>query len=139
MRLGIAIDEVDPWGFFSEIYNDLTQHYKTNIFKHPTYHLPIFQTRLIISCFRNLGSFLRFNDVVFFEWASRLLVAATHLKKTCGIVTQLIATRCTNRAKNVNWDLVDKVILVSQAKQQEFIAKFPDQAKKTTVIAPLFH
>jgi glycosyltransferase involved in cell wall biosynthesis len=36
--------------------------------------------------------------------------------------------------QKINWDHVDKLILVSHAKQQEFVSEFPDQASKVIVI-----
>ena len=83
---------------------------------------------------RDLSQFLRKNEVVFFEWASELLVAATQLPKTCGIITRLHRYEMYRWVDKVNWDNVDKIILVSKAKQDEFIEKFPVHADKTVVI-----
>jgi glycosyltransferase involved in cell wall biosynthesis len=63
-----------------------------------------------------------------------LLMIATHLSKVCGIVTRLHRYEMYKWVKHINWDAVDKVILVSQAKQKEFIDRFPDQSRKTEVI-----
>jgi glycosyltransferase involved in cell wall biosynthesis len=71
--------------------------------------------------------------VVFFEWASELLVAATQLPKVCGIVTRLHRYEMYEWADRVNWEAVDRIILVSQAKEREFVARFPDQAVKIVV------
>ncbi len=133
MRVGVVIEET--WDFFSEIYHDLVKHYETTLFKRRIFHLPIFNTRVNRYRFqRDLNSFMRGNDVVFFEWASDLLAAATHLEKSSGIVTRLHRYEMYKWIDKVNWDAVDKVILVSRAKQREFIAKFPTQAPKTVVI-----
>ncbi|MBK8047632.1 MAG: glycosyltransferase family 4 protein [Anaerolineales bacterium] len=85
---------------------------------------------------RDMQAFLRSNDVVFFEFASELLVAASHLPKTCGIVTRLHRYEMYQWVDRVNWDVVDRVILVSKAKQREFITRFPNHAEKTFVTSP---
>lgn len=137
MRLGIALDEMDPWGFFDEIYIDLKNHYQTTVFKKRVFQLPVFNTRINRHLFnRDLKTFLKANDVVFFEWASRLLVEASRLPKTCGIVTRLHRYELYEWADQINWDNVDKIILVSQTKEQEFIKKFPAHAAKTVVSSP---
>jgi glycosyltransferase involved in cell wall biosynthesis len=79
---------------------------------------------------------MRQNDVVFFEWASALLVAATKLPKTCGIITRLHRYEMYQWADLVNWDAVDKIILVSHAKKKEFIERYPSQADKIVVSVP---
>jgi glycosyltransferase involved in cell wall biosynthesis len=76
------------------------------------------------------------NDVVFFEWASELLAAASQLPKTCSIVTRLHRYEMYQWADRINWDVVDKVILVSKAMQQEFIDRFPQHAAKTFAVSP---
>ena len=46
-----------------------------------------------------------------------------------------VVTRClSTRAQRVNWDAVDRLIVVSDAKYREFVAAFPEQAPKTVVI-----
>jgi glycosyltransferase involved in cell wall biosynthesis len=135
MRLGVANEET--WDFFDEIYSDLNGHYQTSLFKRRTTRLPFFYSRINRYLFKhNMQIFLKSQDVVFFEWASELLTAATKLPKVCGIVTRLHRYEMYEWVDRVNWSHVDKVILVSNAKQQEFINKFPEQASKTVVIAP---
>ena len=56
------------------------------------------------------------------------------MKKTCGIVTRLHRYEMYQWVDQVNWEAVDKVILVSQAKRQEFSARFPQFAGKVVVI-----
>lgn len=135
MRLGVAIQET--WGFFNEIYTDLTRHYETTLFKPRTWQVPIFHSRINQHLFRHdLQTFMRANEVVFFEWASDLLAAATRLPKTSGIVTRLHRYEMYGWANRINWDAVDKIIVVSHAKKREFIAKFPEQAAKLVVSGP---
>jgi glycosyltransferase involved in cell wall biosynthesis len=77
---------------------------------------------------------MQVNDVVFFEWASELLSIATHLPKRCGIVTRLHRYEMYEWVDRIIWDNVDKIILVSQTKFEEFIKRFPEQASKVVVI-----
>jgi glycosyltransferase involved in cell wall biosynthesis len=133
MRVGIAIEET--WRFLSEIYEDLARHHHTNLFKRRTFQWPIFRDRINRYIFTaDMQTFMRANNVVFFEWASGLLATATRLKKQSGIVTRLHRYEMYRWADSVNWDVVDRIILVSQAKKQEFIYRFPEQKHKVVVI-----
>lgn len=135
MRLGIAIQET--WSFFNEIYTELTNHYQTTLFMRRTWKTPFFRERLNRRLYyHDLNAFLRNNDVVFFEWASGLLATASHMPKSCGIVTRLHRYEMYEWVDRINWDVVDKIILVSHAKKREFIEKFPDQTDKIIVTGP---
>ena len=135
MRLGIAIEET--WDFFNEIYADLREHYQTSLLTARSFSLPVFHTRVNRLVFQHdLRQFMRRNDVVFFEWASRLLAEASRQPKRCGIVTRLHRYELYTWADRIHWDVVDKVILVSRAMQAEFSSRFPDQASKTVVVSP---
>ena len=135
LRLGVAIQET--WGFFNEIYADFQQHYQTTLFKRRVWQLPIFHSRINrYLYFKDLQSFMGRNDVVFFEWASGLLVNATKLPKTCGIVTRLHRYEMYEWVEKINWEIVDRIVLVSEAKRQEFITRFPEQSAKTAVAYP---
>jgi glycosyltransferase involved in cell wall biosynthesis len=133
MRLGIAIEET--WDFLHEIYADLAAHHDVSLFQRRQFSLPVFNTRINRTLFRrDLDAFLRANDVVFFEWASELLAAATQLPKSAGIVTRLHRYELYRWADQVNWDAVDRIILVTEAKRREFTRRFPRQADKIVVI-----
>lgn len=133
MQIGIATEET--WSFLHEIYDELSQHHQTSLFKRRVFDLPVFNGRINHHLFRHdLNAFMQANDVVFFEWASQLLATATHLPKQCGIVTRLHRYEMYQWVDRINWDGVDKIILVSQAKKQEFIDRFPEQASKIVVI-----
>jgi glycosyltransferase involved in cell wall biosynthesis len=135
MRLGIAIEET--WDFFNEIYVDLQQRYVTTVFQRPQVSLPFFEERVNRYLFNHqMRHFLRQHDVVFFEWASDLLRVASHLPKTCGIVTRLHRYELYKWVDHINWSAIDKVILVSDAKRREFIHRFPYMAERTTVSSP---
>jgi glycosyltransferase involved in cell wall biosynthesis len=133
MRLGIAIE--DTWGFFNEVYDYLAAQHETSVFHRREWALPFFQTRLNRRLFENdLDGFLRANDVVFFEWASGLLAEASHRPKRGGIVTRLHRYELYQWADKINWDAVDCIILVSEAKRREFARRFPQVAAKAIVI-----
>lgn len=134
MRVGVATEET--WDFLHEIYAYLSERHQTSLFKRRSMlRLPVFSERLNRYVFRNdLQKFMRANDVVFFEWASELLVAASRMPKTCGIVTRLHRYEMYQWVNHINWDAVDRIILVSQAKRREFVGRFPQQAGKVIVI-----
>jgi glycosyltransferase involved in cell wall biosynthesis len=135
MKVGVANEET--WGFFNEIYDELKTHYQTSIFRRREFKLPVFYTRINRSVYhRDLQNFMKTNDVVFFEWASELLATATHLRKTCRIVTRLHRYEMYQWANHINWDAVDKVILVSKAMQEEFVERFPEHSFKSVVSSP---
>ena len=113
MRLGIVIEET--WDFLHDVHMDLSQHHQVDLFQRHNTRLPIFRERRNRTLFqRDLRQFLSRNDVVFFEWASQLLVAATQQAKTCGIVTRLHRYEMYQWVDKVDWDKVDKIILVSR-------------------------
>jgi glycosyltransferase involved in cell wall biosynthesis len=135
MNLGVARPPEDTNSFFPEILADFQAHHQVQQFTERTINSPAFHTRLNRRLYRrDWQAFLQAHDVVFFEWASRYLVDATQLPKTCGIVTRLHRFEMYEWAERVNWDVVDKIILVSQAKQREFNRRFPGHEAKTVVI-----
>jgi glycosyltransferase involved in cell wall biosynthesis len=133
MRIGIAIEET--WAFFKEICADLQTYHEVTLFRQRQTKLPIFQERTNNYLFtHDLQRLLRENEVVFFEWASELLAAASHLPKSCGIVTRLHRYELYRWVNKINWDAVDCIILVTEAKRQEFANLFPEQKDKLVVI-----
>jgi glycosyltransferase involved in cell wall biosynthesis len=133
MRIGVAIEET--WAFFKEIYADLQKHHQVTLFSRPTTRLPVMKTRMNRYLFdQGLQNLLKSNDVVFFEWASELLAAASHMPKTCKIVTRLHRYEMYRWVDKINWDAVDRIILVTEAKRMEFVARFPNQANKIVVV-----
>jgi len=135
MRLGVAIKET--WGFFNEIFTEFQSRYDVHVFKPRSWRLPVFNSRVNHYLYRqDLQKFMASNDVIFFEWASELLIAASHLPKVGGIVTRLHRYEMYQWVNRVNWDSVDKIIVVSHAKKSEFIERFPAQADKIVVSGP---
>jgi glycosyltransferase involved in cell wall biosynthesis len=134
MRLGIVNQET--WDFLHELYAHLAAVHQTSVFAPPAPLRAPFMRERIARHRRDraLRAFLGRHDVVFFEWASELLAHATRLPKTCAIVTRLHRYELYAWADRINWDAVDRVILVSEAKRREFIARFPGHAGKTHVV-----
>lgn len=134
MKLGIVVSD-DPWRFFSDIFDDWRQQHETSIFNRRRVQSPFFYYRINGFLFRyDLNEFLRRQDVVFFEWASDLLVEATQLPKTTRFVTRLHRYEMYKWVDEVNWDRVDRVILVSKAMQRKFAERFPEHGHKTVVV-----
>lgn len=134
MKVGIAIGEHSA--FFSEIQEELEQHFEISLFKSREIQTPFLKDRVdkyVMS--RDLHSLMQWSDVTFFEWATHLLVAATHMPKTCGIICRLHRYELYQWADQINWDAVDRIVMVSDAKRREFSEKYPDHASKVVVIS----
>jgi len=133
IRVGIVNPET--WDFFHEPYAFLRANYTTSVFKPRLPRVPVFRERIERNLLHHdLKSFLRQNDVVFFEWSSSLLALATSIPKSCAIVTRLHRWELYSWADRINWKAVDQIILVSEAKRREFLARFPEQTQKTHVL-----
>lgn len=134
MKLGVVVS-TDPWRFFNDIFEEWKKRYHVSVFEYARYKAPFFNERINRYRFQHeLQAFLETQDVVFFEWASDLLAAASRLPKTTRIVTRLHRYEMFNWVHQVDWEKVDKVVLVSQAMREKFIARFPSQAEKAVVI-----
>jgi len=133
MKLGVAIN--DTWAFFEEIFTLFKETHQTTLFKPQQVQTPIFSGRINKYLYkRSLNNFLESNRVCFFEWAGELLANATSQPKTNGIVTRLHRYEMYQWADKINWEKVDRVILVSQAKKLELESRFPTLMNKTIVI-----
>jgi glycosyltransferase involved in cell wall biosynthesis len=133
MNIGIVNEET--WAFFGEVSEELASHHQTSLFLRRKSKLPILKERVNFHLLRkDLKALIHNNHVIFFEWASELLSAASHLPKTCGIITRLHRYEMYHWADKINWENVDRIILVSDAKQREFKELFPKHASKTIVI-----
>jgi glycosyltransferase involved in cell wall biosynthesis len=134
LKLGIFVGE-NNWTFFKEIYADLVVHYQTQVFKPKLYTIPVLSSRLNRWTFsRGVQKLMANSDVCFFEWASDLLAVASHMPKKSKIVTRLHSFELYDWAPKINWDTVDKIILVSHAMQKMFVELYPKHASKTEVI-----
>ena len=133
MKLGVAIE--DTWGFFHEIYQEFQTYHDVTLFKRRETSSPVFHTRINQYMFnQDMQALLRENEVVFFEWASHLLAAASRLPKTCKIVTRLHRFELNQWADKINWDNVDLLIVVCQTKKDEVLERFPDLAGRVEVV-----
>jgi glycosyltransferase involved in cell wall biosynthesis len=134
MRLGIVVSD-DSWHFFREILDDLKSKYAIEVFQRRTVDLPFFYERANRRLFRHdFEAFIQRNDVVFFEWASDLLMYATLLPRRSHIITRLHSYELFEWAPRINWGAVDRIILVSHAMQRAFLERYPDQSQKASVV-----
>jgi glycosyltransferase involved in cell wall biosynthesis len=133
-KLGVFVGE-NNWIFFKEIFEDLANRYDTEVYGRRTYKIPILYGRLNRWEFhRGINQLLSNNDVCFFEWASELLMVASQLPKQCVMIARLHSFELYEWAPKINWDVVDRVILVSNAMQEMFNELYPENAHKTVVI-----
>lgn len=134
-NVGLFVGEHGHWGFFKEIYADLNEHYTTQLFTEKSYNLPLLHGRLNRWAYhRQMQSLLKHNDVCFFEWASELLVPASHLDKRRPIVTRLHSYEVNVWAPQINWANVDRIIFVSPYIRQKFLEAHPESEAKTCII-----
>lgn len=133
--LGILVGEKGNWTFFDHIYEDLRQHYETRVFRERSFSVPLLHGRLNRWSYLNqIRSVVRSSDIAFFEWASELLMEASDMKKHGPVVTRLHSYEIYHWAPHINWDYVDRIILVSKAMQKKFNTLYPAHAHKTTVV-----
>lgn len=133
MKLGVAIE--DTWDFFHEIYADFKDHYDVTLFKRRTTQSPVFYSRINHYLFqKDLAGLMQSNDLVFFEWSSHLLAAASNMPKTCKIATRLHRFELNQFTDQINWDNVDLLIVVCEAKRHEVLARYPQLANKIEVV-----
>ena len=133
-KIGIFVGE-EMWTFFREIYSDLNARYQIEVYREKIYNTPLLYGRLNRWAFNSqMRSMLRRNDVCFFEWASNLLMHASKMPKQCAVVTRLHSFELYEWAPQINWNAVDKIILISHAMQRQFAALYPEQAHKTVVV-----
>jgi glycosyltransferase involved in cell wall biosynthesis len=134
-RIGVFIGEEEKSMFFEEILKDLSIHHQIELFEKKTYAIPLLYGRLNRWTFQQgIRSMLRRNDLCFFEWASELLMHGSQLPKQCPIVTRLHSFELYEWAPKINWDHVDRVILVSQAMEKKYVNLYPNHAHKTVVV-----
>jgi glycosyltransferase involved in cell wall biosynthesis len=134
-KLGVFVDNHDNWLFFEEIFEDLASQYEVEVYKVKSYNVPLLSARINRWAQQEeLRSILRRNDVCFFEWSGELLAYASHMPKSCSIVTRLHSHELYSYAPDVNWQAVDRVILLSEAMRKRFVELYPDCGDKTEVV-----
>ncbi len=133
MKVGVAIN--DTWSFFNEIYDLINARHQMTLFSPQKANFPLFNERINRKYYHDqINQFLSTNKVVFFEWAGEYLAQATALPKQCGIVARLHRYELYQWAQHINWEKVDRLILVSRAKEVEALLLFPELRGKTLVI-----
>ncbi|MFV2044250.1 MAG: glycosyltransferase family 4 protein [Anaerolineales bacterium] len=135
MKLGVLVGDKGNWTFFDDIYSDLRDHYDVEVHHLRTFKTPILYGRLNRWTYLNdIRAILRRNDLCLFEWATDLLVTASQMEKFCPIVTRLHSYEIYAWAPSVNWDQVDRVILVSNEMRRKFAELYPDHSWKARVV-----
>jgi glycosyltransferase involved in cell wall biosynthesis len=134
-KVGVLVGEGGNWRFFDDTFAYLGRYYETRVYIDKVYATPLLYGRLNRWAMRHrIRSLLRGTDLCFFEWASELLAAATQMPKSCPIVTRLHAFELAAWSSRINWDRVDKVIVVSEAMARRFAARYPHCADKLRVV-----
>ena len=134
-KLGIFVGEHGHWGFFKEIYADLTKQYKTQLFQEKIYDVPLLYGRLNQWAYQQqIRNMLKRNDACFFEWASELLVPASFLPKQNPIITRMHSYEVNVWASKINWNNVDRIIFVSKHIRNKFLETHGKHESKTCVI-----
>ncbi|MEM3432909.1 MAG: glycosyltransferase family 4 protein [Candidatus Methanomethyliaceae archaeon] len=134
MRVGVVVQSND-WKFFTPVFSALSQRHRVSVFQEREIKTPVLYYRLNNWVRKlQLARFMQANDVVFFEWASKLLSEATELPQWCPILTRLHLYELIDWAPRVNWAKVNRVILVSKAMQRQFLERYPHMAQRTLVI-----
>lgn len=132
-RVGIVNPET--WAFLHDLAAWLSARYATSIFVPTEVRAPIFRERLARRGLRrDLDRFMARHDVVFFEWASEWLARATERPKRCAIVARLHRYELHAWADRINWQAVDRIVMVSESRRRAFARRFPEHAPRTTVV-----
>ena len=112
-KVGIVMDGSDA--FFRPIEAALRQRHQVSRFQPRFIYAPVVGSRLNRLLLKlQLAHFLRAHDVVFFEWASSLLVLASNMRQIGRIVTRLHSFEVVTAAHLVNWAHVNETIVVSR-------------------------
>jgi len=134
MNVGVVVAQ-DFWLHFREIYSALQVDHSVSVFRPRRWRHQAFSERINrFLLHRDLGSFMRGQDVAFFEWGEHEFVTATHLPKSRPIVARLHSHELWAFAPQVDWRQVNLVIFVSHVMDNRFLKRFPDMAGRTTVV-----
>lgn len=134
MKLGVVYDD-EHRIFLADLLADWKDHFEVEVYDFKPVEFPVAKGRINPLLHRySLQSFLNRQDVVFFEWVGENLVLASHLPHKAKIIARLHSWELFHHAKRVNWQAVDRLVLVSQAKQRQFNERFPGNEEKTMVL-----
>jgi len=73
-------------------------------------------------------------DLVFYEWASRMLIRGSKKSGKAKVATRLHRHELWSFADKINWDNVDAVVFVCEAMERRFRKMVPDYGGTTRVI-----
>ena len=134
MRVGVVVAQ-DFWLHFRQIFAALKLKHEVCVFQPRKWPYQAFSSRVNSKLLtHDLSYFLKSNDVIVFEWAEEVFVQATHLLKTTPIVVRLHLHELWDFAPRVNWENVDRVIIVSHAMRRKLLERYPQLKDRTHVI-----
>jgi len=134
MKLGIVYDD-ELRIFLADLLADWKGHFEVEVYDFKPVEFPVAKGRINPFLHRiSLQSFLNRQDVVFFEWVGENLVLASQLPHRAKIVARLHSWELFHHAKRVNWQTVDRIVLVSQAMERKFHEMYPGNEGKTAVL-----
>lgn len=132
-QIGLVVDGSDH--FIRPIEASLRKQYRVTRFAPRFLRAPVVGMSVNkVLLHLQFSQFLRRHDVVFFEWAGSLLVRATHMPKTCKIVTRLHSIEIATAADRVDWSRVDAAIVVSEQMRRRLLDVVNAQPHALTVI-----
>ncbi len=133
MKLGIVYD--GQRNFLEELIEDWQSAYETRVYAFEPVNFPVAKGRINpLLHQRSLKRFLDSFDVVFFEWVGENLVIASQMPHRAAVIARLHSWELFHHARQVNWQSVDRVVLVSKAMQRKFNEMYPGHAEKTVVL-----
>jgi glycosyltransferase involved in cell wall biosynthesis len=133
MKLGIVYD--GQQNFLADLLADWKDHFSIEIYDFTPIEFPVVKGRINPVLHRlSLQSFMNRQDVVFFEWVGENLVLASQLPHKANLMARLHSWELFHHAKQVNWQAIDKIVLVSQAMEQKFHEMYPGNEEKTMVL-----
>ena len=124
LRIGLVVDGTDH--FIRPVEAELQKRHRIARFAPRFVRFPIVGKRLNDwLLIRQLGSFLRTNDVVFFEWAGYLLGQASRLPKRGRIVARMHSVELATATEQVCWAGVDRLIVLTNTLYHRLHALIP--------------
>lgn len=120
MTVGLIVDGTDH--FSKPIEAELRHRHHVECFSPRFIRMPLIGKRVNDYLLKvQLQHFMQSHDVVFFEWASDLLIKASHLDKPGNIVVRMHSADIVKSASQVDWSNVRAAIVVSHAMKHQFL------------------
>lgn len=133
-KLGIFVGE-DNWTFFRDIHTYLSSCFETRVFRQKIYNIPILYGKMNRWKYsRDIKHLLMHNDVCFFEWASDLLAVASRMPRRSRVITRLHSFELFEWAPRIEWENVDRIVVLSEAMRAAFAKMYPAHSHKLIVI-----